>query len=366
MSGAALTLSMQPGTPDAQSLAPGTSDTDAEIVRRVAPSVVEIITEDGNGSGVAVANGILTSAHVVDQASSIEVADGTGQTATAAVLRIDRAADLALLESGLRIPPLEMEAMGGQQAGDQVLVLRATPGAGATSTRAAITAIGIEQDSGHAVVETDAARTPDHPGGAMVNMRGRLIGIPMLRRSDADEVLCAVPMDTVVAFLQAPRDTVAPPAPAPIFRGDPRTIALSADDLGRDRAWELVATDTTHLADGLFGEQFVVEPGSDPAVTIVVGVLRGIRTAVDQWPALAAPSDASFVEYPIEPMGDASYGAVSAQKQTLSVSARAKNVLVSVEVTSAGYLTDAGLATRLLAHMVARVEYQTSPKPPSG
>jgi S1-C subfamily serine protease len=294
---------------------PGTSPTTTDIASRALLSVVEVVTEDGTGSGVAVDAGILTGAYLVDQASCIRTVDHDGQSAPATILRIDRLADLALLQTSLDVPPLEMEPVGERREGDEVLVLG-----------------------------------PNH-GGALVDLRGKLIGIPLAGPAGT----VAVATDTVFAFLQAPFDTVTPAPPTPIFRGDPRTIAPSAAQLGGGAVWALLATDTSHLRDGLYGEQFAVEPTGDPAITVVVGVLPGVRSAVEQWPPLAAPSDASFVACPVNPLGDASYGALSIKKQTLTISVRTRNVLLSVEITSSSYLTAAGAMEQLLAQMIERV-----------
>ncbi len=332
---------------------PGTSPTIADIASRAVRSVVQVVADDRAGSGVVVDAGIVTSAQLVDQVSRTHIVDREGHTAPATVLRVDRQADLALLQTSLDVPALQTELMAEQRQGDEVLVLgpQRAPADDVTLTRGLISAIGVEPGSGRALIHTDAAQKH---GGALVNMRGKLIGIPLV---GADEAV-AVAMDTVAAFLQAPLHAVAPTPATPIFRGDPRTIALSTADLGGGAAWALVATDTSHISDGLYGEQFVVEPAGDPAITLVVGVLPGVRTAVEQWAPLAAPSDASFVAYPVSPIGDASFGAVSDRKQTLTISARAKNVLLSVEITSASYLSAAGALEELLAQMIGRVNAQ--------
>jgi S1-C subfamily serine protease len=354
-----------PPTTAGTSTAPAAPLTEADIASRVAPSVVEVVTEDGHGSGVGVAAGILTNAHVVDEARSIEVVDRAGHTAPASVLRIDRNADLALLQASLSVPPLDTEFMGQQRQGDEILVLgypldlRTAPGGEATLTRGLISGTGIEQGTSRALIQTDAAVNPGNSGGAMVNMRGKLIGLPTFGRIDAQGINFAVAVDTISAFLQAPQSAVAPAPPTPIFRGDPRTIALSsADFLGGGGSWALMTTDTSHLSDGLFGELFAVQPMGDPSVAVVVDVLPSIRTAADQWPSLAQPSDSTFSDYSVPPIGEATYGSASSAKRELSISTHVKNVLLTAEVSSSTYLTDVGALETSLQQMINRVNAQ--------
>jgi hypothetical protein len=49
----------------------------------------------------------------------------------------------------------------------------------------------------------------------MVNMRGKLIGLPTFGRTDAQNINFAVAVDTISAFLLAPQSAVAPSPPKP-------------------------------------------------------------------------------------------------------------------------------------------------------
>jgi S1-C subfamily serine protease len=95
---------------------------DADIAAAVGPSVVQVVKDSAAGSGVNVEAGILTNAHVVTNASHIDVVTSDKHRAAAQVLRIDGNSDLALLQGDLSIPPLQMEFMAQQRQGDDVLV----------------------------------------------------------------------------------------------------------------------------------------------------------------------------------------------------------------------------------------------------
>jgi S1-C subfamily serine protease len=95
--------------------------TDADVAARAGPSVVQVVVSDGGGSGVAIAAGILTNAHVIDGASQIDVVSSHGQRVQAQVLRSNSTTDLALLSApGLNVPPLDFEPAGEQRQGDAV------------------------------------------------------------------------------------------------------------------------------------------------------------------------------------------------------------------------------------------------------
>jgi S1-C subfamily serine protease len=202
--------------------------TEADIAARVGPSVVQVITESAEGSGVRISGGIITNAHVVKDARQIQIATNDRRTATATVVRIDVNADLALLQTDLSLPALDTETASQQRQGDEILVLGyplglTDRGGQATLTRGLISANGIEAGTGRSLIQTDAAVNHGNSGGAMVNMRGKLIGIPtfVIRTNDAQGVNFAVGADTITAFLSQPT----PSTPAAPTRATPTPAA---------------------------------------------------------------------------------------------------------------------------------------------
>lgn len=206
----------------------------ADVAARVAPSVVQVITESGEGSGVRITAGIITNAHVVKDALQIKVATDDRRIATAKVLRIDANADLALLQVDLIVPSLDTEPASQQRQGDEILVLGyplglRDGGGQATLTRGLISGTGIESGTGRSLIQTDAAINHGNSGGAMVNMRGKLIGVPtfVIRTNDAQGVNFAVGTDTIMAFLSQPMPTTPPMATAPPMPAAPPTPQAS-------------------------------------------------------------------------------------------------------------------------------------------
>jgi serine protease Do len=136
------------------------------------------------GSGVVVtADGyILTNNHVVEGADSVSVDFTDGRTITATVIGTDKPSDLALLKvnaGGLHAVPLGNS--DSVHVGDVVLAVGNPLNVGQTVTMGIISAKGrstsIGDGSYEDFLQTDAPINRGNSGGALVNMKGELIGI---------------------------------------------------------------------------------------------------------------------------------------------------------------------------------------------
>jgi len=136
------------------------------------------------GSGVIVDAGqgfVLTNSHVIDQADQILTTLQDGRQEPAEVVGIDPATDIALL----RIPPNGLQAapLGDSdllQVGDLVFAIGNPFGLGQTVTSGIVSALGrtgISRGGYEDFIQTDASINPGNSGGALVDSRGRLVGI---------------------------------------------------------------------------------------------------------------------------------------------------------------------------------------------
>jgi serine protease Do len=135
------------------------------------------------GSGVIVDRSgiVLTNAHVVEQASEIEVSTADGQKHKAKLVGIDKRTDLAVL----RIQgggPYTAAVLGDSDkvnVGDWVLAIGSPFGLEQTVTAGIISAKGrvIGQGPFDDFIQTDAAINPGNSGGPLVNLSGEVIGI---------------------------------------------------------------------------------------------------------------------------------------------------------------------------------------------
>lgn len=143
----------------------------------------------GAGSGVIItADGyIATNNHVVDRASEVEVLLNDNRTYTAKVVGTDPDTDLALLKiDEENLPFVEFGDSENIQIGEWVLAIgnpfdfRSTVTAGIVSAKARNINILARSGSNtriEAFIQTDAAVNPGNSGGALINLKGELIGI---------------------------------------------------------------------------------------------------------------------------------------------------------------------------------------------
>ncbi len=141
-----------------------------------------------SGSGVLLTdNGyIVTNNHVIEDATRIEVVLYNNARYYAKVIGVDRSTDLALLRiKAENLPFLPFGDSDLLEPGDWVLAagnpfeLTSTVTAGIVSAKARN--IGVLRDRNNLQVEsfiqTDAAVNPGNSGGALVNLKGELVGI---------------------------------------------------------------------------------------------------------------------------------------------------------------------------------------------
>ncbi len=142
----------------------------------------------GAGSGVIVSEDgyIVTNNHVIDEASSIEVLLNDNRTFEAELVGTDPTTDLAVIKiDAKQLPTLSFGNSDKIQIGEWVLAVgnpfefRSTVTAGIVSAKARN--IGILRNRNNLQIEsfiqTDAAVNPGNSGGALVNLRGELVGI---------------------------------------------------------------------------------------------------------------------------------------------------------------------------------------------
>jgi len=141
-----------------------------------------------SGSGVIISDDgyIVTNNHVIEDASNIEVVMNNNQRFYAKLIGTDPTTDLALLKIRAKnLPFLKYGDSDRITPGEWVLAvgnpfdLNSTVTAGIVSAKARN--IGILHDRNNlqveAFIQTDAAVNPGNSGGALVNLKGELIGI---------------------------------------------------------------------------------------------------------------------------------------------------------------------------------------------
>lgn len=141
--------------------------------------------QSGLGSGVILSEDgyIVTNNHVVDGADKLEVLLNDNSTYDAKIIGTDEATDLALIK--IDAHGLSSITFGDSEAvkvGEWVLAVGNPFGFNSTVTAGIVSAKARSLNKGGSIgiesfIQTDAALNPGNSGGALVNLKGELIGI---------------------------------------------------------------------------------------------------------------------------------------------------------------------------------------------
>ncbi len=178
----------------------------ADAAEVILPSVVQIQTDTGVGSGVIYDAGglILTAAHVVDGSNTVTVRFADGEELKGTVVGAAADADVAVIKVDRTGLPAATLALGELPRVGQMAIAVGSPwGLQSTVTAGIISAVNQPLGcnvggSCRAMLQTDAAINPGNSGGALVDRFGRVLGInvSIFTLSGAnDGVGFAVPID---------------------------------------------------------------------------------------------------------------------------------------------------------------------------
>ncbi|MCF2526782.1 S1C family serine protease [Yinghuangia soli] len=188
-----------------------------KVVRDVLPSVVQITTSDGLGSGVVYDDKghIVTNAHVVGSATAFQVTLATGsQPLTAKLVGTYPPNDVAVIKldsppDGLK--PAQWGESAALEVGTIVLAMGNPLGLSGSVSQGIVSALNRTQsEAGDRntpgatipnLIQTTAAINPGNSGGALVDLTGKVVGIPTLAAATGTDSLApgigfAIPSDT--------------------------------------------------------------------------------------------------------------------------------------------------------------------------
>lgn len=164
-----------------------------DIVDIIAPSVVGVVSYDldeestpyiiGSGSGFVVSSEgyILTNAHVVEGAASLEVTLSTGDVMDAELISTDSIGDIAVLYvKGLNLKPLKLGNSEAIRVGEYVIAVGNPLSYEGTVTMGIISAhsrvVTIDNQS-NTYIQMDVAINAGSSGGPLLNLKGEVIGV---------------------------------------------------------------------------------------------------------------------------------------------------------------------------------------------
>ena len=158
-----------------------------DVVRKAQPSVVTINTSGGVGSGVIYQSGgvVITNAHVVGQARTVQVQYADGRTDNGTVAATDTVTDLAVVRVDRKNLPAASFNTDTPQVGSLTVVLGSPLGLTDSVTSGIVSGLNrnipASQDQQALVdlIQTDAPISPGNSGGAVVNAAGQVIGVTL-------------------------------------------------------------------------------------------------------------------------------------------------------------------------------------------
>lgn len=179
------------------------------VVERVRESVVQIQTNAGLGSGVVFdgKGDVVTNNHVVLGATTIQVTTAEGKTQAASLVGAFPAGDLAVIRVPGPVQPAAFADSSTLKVGMLVLAVGNPLGLQSSVTEGIVSALDrtVSESGGITLpetVQTSAAINPGNSGGALVDLSGRVVGIPTLTAVDpslgaANGIGFAIPANTV-------------------------------------------------------------------------------------------------------------------------------------------------------------------------
>jgi putative serine protease PepD len=166
-----------------------------KVVQSVSPSVVQIQDQVGLGSGIVLdaAGYIVTNNHVVTGAKSLTVTTSNGSQYPAKLVGTLPSDDLAVIKiSGADLKAATFGDSSKLNVGDLAIAIGNPLGLRSSVTDGIVSAFRQDVSEGSngvtlpSVIQTSAAINPGNSGGALVDIQGRVIGIPTLAATDPE------------------------------------------------------------------------------------------------------------------------------------------------------------------------------------
>ena len=189
----------------------GNAESLPELVRRVKPSVVSVLTYDAKGEPLISGTGffirpgeVVTNMHVIKNAHRVEIhtLEGKGRTyPVAGALAVDDEADLALLRVELpadRSKPLSLTPSAPDE-GEPVFLIGNPLRLEGSVSDGIVSAIREVPDLGR-IIQITAPVSHGNSGSPLFNMRGQVIGIVTVKVTNGQNINLALGVPRIAAL----------------------------------------------------------------------------------------------------------------------------------------------------------------------
>lgn len=183
----------------------------ADVLAKARPAVVTVLAFDESGKQCALGSGfvvradgvIVTAWHVLAGASKVRIKFATGKSyELLSVVAVDEKKDYAVLKidaSNLRA--LEFGNSEMLRQGDRVYALGSPLGFEQTATDGIVSAIRLMPGIGK-LLQVSAAISPGSSGGPVLNARGQVVGIAILKAVAGEDLNFAVTINLVKSMIR--------------------------------------------------------------------------------------------------------------------------------------------------------------------
>ena len=177
------------------------------IVKKIQPSVVTILTYDGQGKGLMQGSGffirkagdIITNRHVLQGASSANVKTAEGKVyPVTGVVAEDKEGDLIMVLVDIphdAVHPLSVST-SIPEVGERVIVIGSPLGLEKTVSDGIVSAVREIPQFGK-IIQITAPISPGSSGSPVVNMKGEAIGVATLQTVGGQNLNFAVPSERI-------------------------------------------------------------------------------------------------------------------------------------------------------------------------
>ena len=164
------------------------------VYRAVSPSVVQISTSEGLGSGIVLdrTGNIVTNDHVVGTATAFTITTSTGKRLKGTLVGRFTPDDLAVIKvKGTGLRPAAFADSSKLRVGDIAMAIGNPLGLSSSVTEGIVSALNRQETESNGatlpnLIQTSAPINPGNSGGALVDIHGRVIGIPTLAAQGAE------------------------------------------------------------------------------------------------------------------------------------------------------------------------------------
>lgn len=167
-------------------------------------SVFVVISGNALGSGFALGkNCVVTNAHVIQDASNVEITAYDGKEYSAFVYCKSDELDIAVISvPSADFTPLSIGNTSDIKIGDDVYAIGAPNGMSYTFTKGTLSS-NKRRISGDDYLQSDAALNEGNSGGPLLNSQGTVIGMNTMKINNSEGLGLAIPIDRIVKYMKS-------------------------------------------------------------------------------------------------------------------------------------------------------------------